>query len=210
MRAPRALPALLVVLTAGACSTGAIAQVQTTTATLTVTAAPVTVTVTASAPAPTSSAPINSAPTSSAASTSTDGSSSGGIPARADACALLTRAEAETLAARRLQEAMPSGVEFGTPTYCNFPGYPDDPGIGQVEVTVGDGAYKNLQIDRDTLAHDFTEVTGVGDECWAEDGQIFFSKGSTWASVRVVLLDEDPEKADRLLAAAKLVVGRLP
>lgn len=123
---------------------------------------------------------------------------------------MLTREEAQTVAARRLQPASPAGLEFGKATYCTYAGYPEDPGVGQIEVFIGDGAKKALEIDKDTLKHEFSQVDGLGEECWAEDGQIFFRAGSTWASIRVVLLDQDPEKANRLGAAARIVVGRLP
>ena len=192
----RVIAAGLVLAATAACST----EAATVPATATVTVER-TVTVTAPAPAPAA----DTAPSSSAEAAPSDG-----IPERADACAVLTRAEAQTVAARRLMEAAPAGVEFGKATYCTYAGYPDDPGVGQIEVFIGDGAKKALEIDKDTLKHEFSQVAGVGEECWAENGQIFFRQGATWASIRVVTLEDDPQKAARLEAAARTVVSRLP
>lgn len=191
-RAPAGI--VCVLLFSAGCSTGGTAAGSPATVTV-----ERTVTVTMTAPGPPAAA------TSSAGAAPSDG-----IPEHADACVVLTRPEAQAVVARRLMEAAPAGIEFGKATYCTYAGYPEDPGVGQVEVFIGDGAKKALEIDRDTLEHEFRQLDDLGDECWAEDGQIFFSKGSTWASIRVVLLDQDPKKADRLEAAARIVLGRLP
>lgn len=170
-----------------------------------------TVTVTVDRTVTVTAAPPVVADSAASAVPSSDGAGpSDGIPEHADACEVLERTEAQAVVARRLMAAAPAGVEFGKATYCTYAGYPDDPGVGQVEVFIGDGAEKALQIDRDTLKHDFRRIDGLGDECWAEDGQVFFRAGSTWVTIRVVLLEEDPEKAGRLEAAARIVLGRLP
>ncbi|MTD12730.1 DUF3558 domain-containing protein [Nakamurella sp. YIM 132087] len=155
----------------------------------------VTVTVTApgDAPPPESSAPA------------------GSIPAKTplpDACSLLTQEEANTLAGRTLLDMEPAGVEFGAATMCQFAGNPEDPGIAQVTVFVGDGVEKSLQIDRDTLKHTFTQPAGIGDEAWQEDGNIFVRKGTVWVQISLVLLTDDAENVVPLQEAAKLALSR--
>jgi hypothetical protein len=137
---------------------------------------------------------------------------SAAVPARTPPphpCHLVTQAEAEVLADRDLQPGVASGDEKGVPTLCQYTAPPDTPGVAQVSIGVGDGALKFLQIDRDTLGHQFTRPAGIGDEAWQEDGHIFVRKGSVWVSVELVTLDADPAIPDRLRATARIVVNRL-
>jgi hypothetical protein len=129
------------------------------------------------------------------------------IDAVPDACSLLTQDEANTLAGRKLQAAVAAGTEQGVTTMCQFSGDPNDSGVAQVTVFTGDGAQKALEVDRDTLEHEFTRCDGIGDECWQEDKTIFFRKGSVWAEIALVYLDEDPH-TQAMQDAAKIALGR--
>jgi hypothetical protein len=125
-------------------------------------------------------------------------------PAAADIepCDLVTQDEASTLAGTPVEEAVPvTGM-------CQYTGPVDGP-LAQVEVHVGDGAQKILEIDRDTLAHEFTEVPGIGDEATAEDGAIFLRVGTTWVALRLVSLEDDAVYAPRLVDLARIVADRL-
>lgn len=131
-------------------------------------------------------------------------------PKALDSCALLSKEEAQVLAGRRLNDPDPSTRTGSVSLTCAYNSPPEDPGVGQVVVVNGAGALKALTIDRDNLAHPFTQVSGIGDEAWQEDGAIFARRGGTWVSVHVVMLDDDPELPNRLKQAASLVVSRLP
>lgn len=120
------------------------------------------------------------------------------------ACALLPKAEAEALAGTPLLD----GVEANPASpQCLYAGPVDGP-LAQVEVFVGDGAKKFLDIDRE-LAHEFTEVPGIGDEAHAEDNAIFARVRGTWFAVRLVRLNEPADNAPALVTAAKAVAARL-
>lgn len=106
----------------------------------------------------------------------------------ADPCTLITKAEAETLAQTPLADAVKAG---GTDDQlCQYVGPPTGP-TAQVEIFSGAGAEKALQIDRDTLKHDFTTLAGIGDEAWEEDSNVFVRVGTNWAAINVVLLEVD-------------------
>jgi hypothetical protein len=144
-----------------------------------------------------SSAPASTAPSSPAA------------PAKLDACALLTKAEAEALAGTPLDAPVPAGAAGGGDiTLCQFTGPTTGP-TAQVEVFVGDGAKKQLDIDKDTLMHAFTTVPGIGDQCLQEDDNIFVQKNGTWASINLVLLNDASQNVQPLQTAIKLVASRL-
>jgi hypothetical protein len=81
--------------------------------------------------------------------------------------------------------------------------------VAQVEVFVGDGAKKYLDIDRDTLGHMFDAVPGIGDEAFIEENVIFLRKGTTWVALRLTLLNDAAENRPRLEALAAKVAGRL-
>lgn len=121
-------------------------------------------------------------------------------PAEIDPCTLVTKKEADKLAGVTLAE--PDGgsgmCTFATPT--------SGP-TAQVEVYVGDGAKKYMEIDRE-LGHEFTTVDGVGDEAYAEDGVIFFVKGGTWVGIHVFKLSEG-DTATPLKTLARTAAGRM-
>jgi len=127
--------------------------------------------------------------------------------ATVDPCSLLTQKQAEELVGARLETPTPMGAP---PTSCEWSGISTDAGVHQVEIDLGDGATSALAIDRDTLKHDFTPVTGIGDEATYEDGAIFFRKGDLWVKLSLVTLDDIPNLSTRLQDLAKVIVGELP
>jgi len=108
-----------------------------------------------------------------------------------DPCSLVTQSEAEALAQTPLQPAVNAGAP--PDQLCQYTGPPSGP-TAQVEIFVGDGAKKSLDIDRDALHHDFTTLTGIGDEAYLEADNVFLRKGDVWAQVNVVLLDVAPDQ----------------
>jgi hypothetical protein len=124
-----------------------------------------------------------------------------------DPCTLLTQDEAGQLAGRTLQAGIASGPA-GTPTMCQYTSDPNEPGVAQVTVQVGDGVKKYLDIDKDTLGHPFTQVDDLGDEAWQEDDAIFVRHGNLWIGITLVLLNDPAENAQPLRAAATIAVGR--
>ncbi|WP_116952549.1 hypothetical protein [Jiangella endophytica] len=122
-------------------------------------------------------------------------------PETVDACALLTQAEAETLAATPLDPPV-AGLAS-----CTWTGPVTGP-TAQVEVYVGDGALKILDIDRQ-LGHVFTELPGIGDEAHLEDGMVFVLVDGTWIGVRLVRLDDPALFAGPLEETARIVADRI-
>jgi hypothetical protein len=120
------------------------------------------------------------------------------------ACALLPEPEAEALAGTALEDGVESNPQS---PQCLYAGPTTGP-AAQVEVFVGDGAKKFLDIDRE-LAHEFTEVPGVGEEAHAEDNAIFARVGDTWFVVRLVRLNDPAQNAPALVTAATAVASRL-
>ncbi|MEV0392018.1 hypothetical protein [Polymorphospora rubra] len=118
-----------------------------------------------------------------------------------DPCALLPKADAETLADATLEEPVPIRET------CTYTGAPTGP-TAQVEIYVGDGAKKILDIDRE-LGHEFTALSGIGDEAHLENGMVFFSKRGVWVGIRLVRLTDDAENNKRLEQAARSAAGRL-
>ncbi len=119
-----------------------------------------------------------------------------------DPCTLLSKADAELLARTPLEDAVPA------PQSCTYSGPVTGP-VAQVEIYVGDGAKKMLDIDRDDLGHPFTDVPGIGDEALLEDGAIFFRTGTVWVAIRLVLLNDPAENVEPLQAAARTAAGRM-
>jgi hypothetical protein len=126
-------------------------------------------------------------------------------PALPDPCSLLTQDEANGLAGEALQTQMPEGDPT---TNCVWPA-PLSGHVAQVEVGVGDGAKKFLDIDKDTLGHDFAQVPGLGDEAWVEDDTIFVRVGDLWFDVHLVGYAGTSEYRPRLEALARTILGRL-
>ncbi|MEV8518109.1 DUF3558 family protein [Dactylosporangium sp. NPDC051484] len=124
-------------------------------------------------------------------------------PAKAavDPCKLVSQQEAEKLAGTRLNSAQPVRET------CTYTGPVSGP-TAQVEIYVGDGAKKFLEIDRD-LGHDLQPVSGIGDEAHLEDGTIFFAKSGTWVSIRLVRLNDPAENRKPLEEAARKAASRM-
>ncbi|MGC5054010.1 hypothetical protein ACLQ2S_21455 [Micromonospora sp. DT48] len=118
-----------------------------------------------------------------------------------DACALVPRADAEKLAGTALEE--PVAVR----DTCTYTGPPSGP-LAQVEVYVGDGAKKILDIDRD-LAHEFETLSGIGDEAYLEEGAVFVNAAGVWVAIRLIRLDDPAKYQKPLTELARTVAGRL-
>ncbi|GAA4719290.1 hypothetical protein [Phytohabitans rumicis] len=123
-------------------------------------------------------------------------------PVRAvDPCALVSKVDAERLAGTPLREPVP-GAES-----CTYTGPASGP-TAQVEVYVGDGAKKILDIDRE-LGHDLRPIAGVGDEAHIEDGAVFVSSDGVWIAIRLVSLADPAVYRKALEDLVRAVVTRL-
>ncbi|WP_422769761.1 hypothetical protein ACN28C_23905 [Plantactinospora sp. WMMC1484] len=118
-----------------------------------------------------------------------------------DACALVTKADAEKLAGTPLDDAVPIRET------CSYTGPVTGP-TAQVEIYVGDGAKKFLDIERE-LGHEIWPLPGIGDEAYAEDGAFFVQKGGQWVAVKLVLLNDPKESRKPLEELAAVVAGRM-
>ncbi len=54
-----------------------------------------------------------------------------------------------------------------------------------------------------------SEVSGIGDEAYQEENNIFVRVGSTWAQINLVLLNDPTANVDPLQQAARVMAGRL-
>jgi hypothetical protein len=122
-----------------------------------------------------------------------------------DPCKLLTQDEADTLAGEKLGAQLPEG---DPPTNCVWPA-PLTGHVAQVEVGVGDGAKKFLDIDKDVLGHDFAQVPNLGDEAWVEDDTVFVRTGDLWFSLHLVGYAGTSEYRPKLEALAQTILGRI-
>lgn len=147
------------------------------------------------------------APSSSRTATSVE-STTTAPSAAPDACTVITPEQAGQVVGLTLQPGVKSGS--GEEQMCQFTADPNGP-TGQVSVFIGPGGpEKQLQIDRDTLGHEFTQLPGLGDEAWIEQDNIFIRKGGLWASVNVVSLDAPPEQVqDGLKTLAGVIVAQM-
>ncbi|OLR94660.1 hypothetical protein [Actinokineospora bangkokensis] len=171
------------------------------------------------APTPSRTAPIptpagsaeetgSSAPEPSESSQSSEpepGSDEGGSAEGIHGCDVLEKADAEKLAGIAVQDGVEGPLTEPSCTYTS----PPDGRTAQVELYLGGGAKKFLDIDRE-LDHEFVDVPGIGDEAVLEDNTLFFRVGSTWAALRLVRLDNEPaDNAPGLKALGKKLAGRL-
>ncbi|MER5336386.1 hypothetical protein [Micromonospora sp. NPDC002717] len=118
-----------------------------------------------------------------------------------DPCALVSRREAEQLAGTPLEEGQPVRET------CTYTGPTSGP-TAQVEIFVGEGARKFLDIERD-LGHELRPLAGVGDEAYASHEAVFVHRSGVWASVRLVRLNDPAENRAPLERVARTVAGRL-
>ncbi len=126
--------------------------------------------------------------------------------AKLDACALVTKTQAESVIGTPLQDAL--SVANADVDSCTYPGDPTGP-TAQVEVFVGAGAKKFYDDDNTVLQHTFTDVPGLGDESHEEDYALFFRKGTTWVALRLTSLDDFSTFKLRLEALGKDVASRI-
>lgn len=124
-----------------------------------------------------------------------------------NACTLLPTADAEALVSNKV--IAPIVVSTADVASCTYQGDPNGP-LGQVEIYVGDGARQQLTIDRDNLKHPFTKPTGLGDEAWQEEGWIWARKGTTWISIRIVVLRDSSLFVTPLQTAMATALKNLP
>ena len=124
-----------------------------------------------------------------------------------DACTLLTHKEAQFLAGTKLLPAVAAGSGADA-TLCQYNGPTTGP-TAEVQVIDGPGAEKALKIDRDTLKHPFTKLSGFGDEGWEEDDIIFVRKGTLWAEINLVLLNDPAQNKTRLERNAQTMLTRM-
>ncbi|MGW0433435.1 hypothetical protein ACWDV4_12980 [Micromonospora sp. NPDC003197] len=118
-----------------------------------------------------------------------------------DPCALVSKQEAEHLAGTPLQEAV------RVRETCTYTGPVTGP-TAQVEVFVGDGAKKYLDIERD-LGHELRPLAGVGDEAYASFEAVWINKSGQWVSIRLVRLNDPAENRKPLEDLARKVVSRI-
>ena len=150
-----------------------------------------------SAAAPTTTA----APTASVPTTEATPTKGPAVKRAVDPCAFVSREEAEQLAGTPLLPAQPA------PGSCMYSGPTDGP-LAQVEIYVGDGAKKSLDIDRQ-LGHTFHPVAGLGDEAAAEENAIFFRRGTVWVSIQYVTLRDPAEYTAALETLARVALTRM-
>jgi hypothetical protein len=131
----------------------------------------------------------------------TQDATSASARASVDPCMLVTKQEAEQLAGTPLDSAKPVRET------CTYTGPVTGP-TAQVEVFVGDGAKKYLDIERD-LGHELRPLGGVGDEAYAENEAVFVNKSGTWVSVRLVRLNDPAENRKPLEDVGRTVAGRI-
>jgi hypothetical protein len=127
--------------------------------------------------------------------------------AKFNACTLLPTADAETLVSNKV--IAPIVVSTSDVASCTYQGDPSGP-LGQVEIYVGDGAKQQLAIDKDKLKHTFIQPPGIGDEAWQEEGWIFARKGTTWVSIRIVVLRDSSLFVTPLQTAMTTALKNLP
>ncbi|MFB6985189.1 DUF3558 family protein [Streptomyces sp. NPDC056304] len=121
--------------------------------------------------------------------------------AAVDSCTLVTKQEAEKLAGTALDAATPVRET------CTYTGPVTGP-TAQVEIFVGDGAKKYLDIERD-LGHTLRPLAGIGDEAYAEDEAVFLRRSDRWVSIRLVRLNDPAENRTPLQELARKVATRI-
>jgi hypothetical protein len=118
-----------------------------------------------------------------------------------DPCTVVSHNEAQQLTGTPLDPAV------AVQATCTYTGPTSGP-LAQVEVFVGDGAKKFLDIDRD-LGHPFTTLTGIGDEAYEEENAVFLHAHGVWVSVHLVLLNDPAANRAGLEALARTVATRV-
>lgn len=117
------------------------------------------------------------------------------------ACSLLSRGEAEQLASIRLQPASDGGDS------CIYNSYPTDTSAS-VQIFVGNDVPRAMRVDR-ALHHAFRKVSGLGDEAYEEQWNVFARKGTVWVFINLVRLDDWAKYRQPLERAAALALSRV-
>ena len=125
-------------------------------------------------------------------------------PAAIDACAVVTKTDAEHLTGTKVNDGQAGNPAEPSCTYTA----PTTGPLGQVQVFIGAGAKKTYDIDVQ-LKHVFKPVAGVGEEAYEETNAIFFRKGTTWVAIELVRLNDPSENVAPLQEVAKAAVLRL-
>ncbi|MFU8871660.1 hypothetical protein [Micromonospora sp. SL4-19] len=131
----------------------------------------------------------------------TEESGPAGPAALPDACSLVLKPDAEKLAGTGLDDAQ------AVRDTCTYTAPVTGP-TAQVEVYVGDGAKKYLDIERE-LGHEVRPLSGVGDEAYATLEGFFINKAGVWVAVRLVRLNDPEENRQGLEALARTVGTRM-
>lgn len=154
-------------------------------------------------------APAGATPVPTAAATPAGGAQAG---SQADPCSLVTKAEAEALA--------------GSPVTMERGDLPGPPGEGlfcrytaanseelEVRSVPGRGDYDNDRKSSDGFGNHPVDVPGIGDEAWADRGQLLGSinviVGGHWLRISASL-GFGKKPLDALPAIARQAIGRLP
>lgn len=161
--------------------------------------------ITASTTAPAPSQAGATAPTKTAAGATTSTAAVATVAKKLpDPCVLLTKADAEALVGMKLQDGVKSGPDDDV--LCIYTAPPIGR-VAQVEIGLGDGAKKFLDIDRE-LKHVIEPLSGVGDEAFIEEFVVFFRVGTRWNSLRLVVIDDFDPYRDGLIALAKKIAAK--
>ncbi|AXI77929.1 DUF3558 family protein [Peterkaempfera bronchialis] len=122
-------------------------------------------------------------------------------PAEVDPCTLVSPQEARKLAGTPLN---PATRVADTCTYTA----PVDGPTAQLEIYVGDGAKKYLDIDR-SLEHAFRPLPGVADEAYAEEDAVFLRRSDRWVAIHLVRLNDPAENRAPMEELARKVADRI-
>jgi hypothetical protein len=121
--------------------------------------------------------------------------------AGADACSLVSKQEAEQVA------GTPLDPPLAVRETCTYTGPVTGP-TAQVEIFVGPGAKKYLDVERE-IGHELRPLAAIGDEAYAEDEAVFLSKAGQWVSIRLVRLNDPQENRKPLEDLARKVSTRI-
>jgi hypothetical protein len=125
------------------------------------------------------------------------------LAALPDPCVLVTQADASTLTGTSMKAGQEGNPVNPSCTYGSAGGQ-----TAQVQVFVGDGAKKTLDIDRQ-LGHTFNPVSSIGDEAYEENDSVFLRKGTIWVAIELVLLDDPAQNRAPLEQLAAKAAGRM-
>ncbi|HKP17515.1 MAG TPA: hypothetical protein VJT84_03485 [Gaiellaceae bacterium] len=121
------------------------------------------------------------------------------------ACSLLTKDEAQKLADADLAGVVLDAAQEVTEDFCEWDNPPEGY-VAQVQLFIGDGAAKTLELDREKVK----PVPGLGDEAYEEEGYIFARKGAVWIEIHLVRLSEWDPFWQPMRDTAALVLSRIP